>query len=78
MGVNLYTQQQIGAAKSLRYAGDTPGKVDFTVDQTILHKGMICVRCFMRCPVWIRGASVFGVDITRSKLEYAAIHWSGG
>ena len=65
MGVNLYTQQQIGAAKSLRYAGDTPREGGFYRGSDYFAQGHDMCSVLYEVSGLDQGASVFGVDITR-------------
>ena len=65
MGVNLYTQQQIGAAKSLRYAGDTPREGGFYRGSDYFAQGHDLCSVLYEVSGLDQGASVFGVDITR-------------
>ena len=65
MGVNLYTQQQIGAAKSLRYAGDTPRDGGFYRGSDYFAPGHDMCSVLYEVSGLDQGASVFGVDITR-------------
>ena len=65
MGVNLYTQQQIGAAKSLRYAGDTPREGGFYRGSDYFAQGYDLCSVLYEVSGLDQGASVFGVDITR-------------
>ena len=65
MGVNLYTQQQIGAAKSLRYAGDTPREGGFYRGSDYFAQGHDLCSVLYEVSGLEQGASVFGVDITR-------------
>ena len=65
MGVNLYTQQQIGAAKSLRYAGDTPRDGGFYRGSDYFAQGHDMCSVLYEVSGLDQGASVFGVDITR-------------
>ena len=65
MGVNLYTQQQIGAAKSLRYAGDTPREGGFYRGSDYFAPGHDMCSVLYEVSGLDQGASVFGVDITR-------------
>ena len=65
MGVNLYTQQQIGAAKSLRSAGDTPREGGFYRGSDYFAQGHDLCSVLYEVSGLEQGASVFGVDITR-------------
>lgn len=65
MGVNLYTQQQAGAAKSLRYAGDTPREGGFYRGSDYFAQGHDMCSVLYEVSGLDQGASVFGVDITR-------------
>ncbi len=65
MGVNLYTQQQAGAAKSLRYAGDTPREGGFYRGSDYFAQGHDLCSVLYEVSGLDQGASVFGVDITR-------------
>ena len=65
MGVNLYTQQQAGAAKSLRYAGDTPRDGGFYRGSDYFAQGHDMCSVLYEVSGLDQGASVFGVDITR-------------
>ena len=65
MGVNLYTQQQIGAAKSLRSAGDTPREGGFYRGSDYFAQGHDLCSVLYEVSDLEQGASVFGVDITR-------------
>ena len=65
MGVNLYTQQQAGAAKSLRYAGDTPREGGFYRGSDYFAQGHNLCSVLYEVSGLDQGASVFGVDITR-------------
>ena len=65
MGVNLYTQQQMGAAKSLRSAGDTPREGGFYRGSDYFAQGHDLCSVLYEVSGLDQGASVFGVDITR-------------
>ena len=65
MGVNLYTQQQAAAAKSLRYAGDTPREGGFYRGSDYFAQGHDMCSVLYEVSGLDQGASVFGVDITR-------------
>ena len=65
MGVNLYTQQQIGAAKNLRSAGDTPREGGFYRGSDYFAQGHDLCSVLYEVSGLEQGASVFGVDITR-------------
>lgn len=65
MGVNLYTQQQAGAAKSLRYAGDTPREGGFYRGSDYFAQGHDLCSVLYEVSGLDQGTSVFGVDITR-------------
>ncbi len=65
MGVNLYTQQQMGAAKSLRSAGDTPREGGFYRGSDYFAQGHDLCSVLYEVSGLEQGASVFGVDITR-------------
>ena len=65
MGVNLYTQQQAAAAKSLRYAGDTPREGGFYRGSDYFAPGHDMCSVLYEVSGLNQGASVFGVDITR-------------